>query len=351
MSAGPRILVVRRDNIGDLVCTTPLIAALRARFPEAWIGVLANTYNAPILAAHPDIDAVFLYRKLKHGGIGTLGLAAERIRLARELRTKRFEYVFLAKTLFEPREFYTARLLSPTHIVGYAPMRSAPPRALDHAVPETGAAGMHEVERVFRLARAIGIEGPPPPLRLAVDAGVFAAVQNALANRMLARPVVGVHLSARKPSQRWPAERFVALMRALHERYRASFVLFWAPGPAAHPQHPGDDEKAAAVLQGTRGLPVLDWPTRELRALVAGLAACDRVVCSDGGAMHIAAALGKPIVCFVGNSDATRWRPWGVPHRLLQRASREVTEITVADALAACCELAAATTEARAGSG
>jgi heptosyltransferase-3 len=351
MSAGPRILVVRRDNIGDLVCTTPLIAALRARFPEAWIGVLANTYNAPILAAHPDIDAVILYRKLKHGGVGTLALAAERIRLVRELRAKRFDYVFLAKTLFQPREFNATRLLAPAHIVGYAPKEGAPSRALDHAVPETGAEGLHEVERVFRLARAIGIEGPPPPLRLGVDTGDLARVQEAIARRGLGQPVVGVHLSARKPSQRWPAERFVALMRALHERYRASFMLFWSPGPADHPQHPGDDEKAAAVLQGTGGLPVLDWPTRELRGLVAGLAACDRVVCSDGGAMHIAAALGKPIVCFFGNSDATRWRPWGVPHRLLQRASREVTEITVEDALAACGELATATAEARAGSG
>jgi len=67
--------------------------------------------------------------------------------------------------------------------------------------------------------------------------------------------------------------------------------------------------------------------------------------------MLVAAALGKPIVCFFGNSDAARWRPWGVPHRLLQRASREVTDITVAEALAACDDLAAATAGAPADSG
>ncbi|MBM3273219.1 glycosyltransferase family 9 protein, partial [Candidatus Kaiserbacteria bacterium] len=44
-----RILVIRRDNIGDLICTTPLLAALRKQWPHAWIGVLANSYNAPIL--------------------------------------------------------------------------------------------------------------------------------------------------------------------------------------------------------------------------------------------------------------------------------------------------------------
>src|SRR6185436_17853806 len=43
-SERPRILILRRDNIGDLVCTTPLIEALRARHPQAWIGALVNTY-------------------------------------------------------------------------------------------------------------------------------------------------------------------------------------------------------------------------------------------------------------------------------------------------------------------
>ena len=56
MSEPRRILFIRRDNIGDLVLTTPLIHAVRARFPAAWIGVLGNSYNTPVLAAHPDVD-------------------------------------------------------------------------------------------------------------------------------------------------------------------------------------------------------------------------------------------------------------------------------------------------------
>ena len=55
--------------------------------------------------------------------------------------------------------------------------------------------------------------------------------------------------------------------------------------------------------------------------------------------MHVAAALGRPIVCFFGKSDAARWRPWGVPHRLLQPASLDVADIGVEDALSACAAL------------
>ena len=55
-----KILVLRRDNIGDLVLTTPVLAALRQRFPHARIEALVNSYSAPVLEGHPDIDRVRL---------------------------------------------------------------------------------------------------------------------------------------------------------------------------------------------------------------------------------------------------------------------------------------------------
>ncbi|HRE18743.1 MAG TPA: hypothetical protein PLW86_17010, partial [Rhodocyclaceae bacterium] len=75
------ILVIRTDNIGDLVCTTPLLSALRQRHPQAWIGVLANSYSAPVLAGNPDVDAVLVYRKAKHLAPGESVLAAHWSRL------------------------------------------------------------------------------------------------------------------------------------------------------------------------------------------------------------------------------------------------------------------------------
>jgi ADP-heptose:LPS heptosyltransferase len=328
-----RILVVRRDNIGDLVCTTPLLAALRRRFPDAWLAVLANSYNAPALAGHSDLDAVYAYRKGKHVDSGLLARARERIGLVRDLRALRLDSVVLATTAYQPRTLRLARLLAPEHIVGF--VGEHPPRAIDRPVPLAGSEGEHEVERVFRLARAFGIEGPPPPLRIAVDGAEAARVRTALAGGRFANGPIGIHLSARKPSQRWPAERFIALMRELHARQGTSFMLFWSPGPADHPQHPGDDGKAAEVIEAMRDVPVLPWPTSELASLVAGIAACRAMIMSDGGAMHVAAALGKPIVCFFGRSDATRWRPWAVPYALLQPPSLDVADVSVDQALAA----------------
>ncbi len=58
-----KILVIRRDNIGDLVCTTPMIRMLRRHYPDAWIAALVTRYNAEVLAGNPDLDAVFAYQK------------------------------------------------------------------------------------------------------------------------------------------------------------------------------------------------------------------------------------------------------------------------------------------------
>ena len=75
--------------------------------------------------------------------------------------------------------------------------------------------------------------------------------------------------------------------------------------------------------------------TPTLSALMSALLTCDAMICSDGGAMHIAAGLGKPVLCLFGDSPPERWRPWAVPHRVLQATSRDVADIEVAQVLQA----------------
>jgi hypothetical protein len=107
-------------------------------------------------------------------------------------------------------------------------------------------------------------------------------------------PLVALHISARKEKQRWPVERFVELAHRLHAEYAARFLVFWSPGDENNPFHPGDDGKAARLLDGLADLPAAPVRTEHLSELIAGLSLCDIAVLSDGGAMHLAAGLGKP---------------------------------------------------------
>lgn len=315
-----KILVIRRDNIGDLVCTTPLLMALRGRHPDAWIGVLTNSYCAPVLAGHPAIDEVFVYRKAKHREPGQSLPAAylERLAMIWRLRRLAVDRVILAAPARQASAERFARWVAPKAVVGG---RDGP--------------GRHEAEKVFAVAREFDIAGPPPACLIEADAHQIEHTRDSLLPALRGRPLIGLHISARKPSQRWPAERFATLARSLHERWRAGLLLFWSPGPADHPQHPGDDDKAAAIVSACHDLPLQPMPTARLDQLMTGLSLTDAVICADGGAMHVAAGLGRPIVCLFGDSSAERWHPWGVPFELLQKPSRQVLDIPVDDVLAA----------------
>ncbi len=349
--APKKILVIRSDNIGDLVCTTPLLTALRQRFPTAWIGVLASEYNHAVLRGNPDIDAVYAYRKAKHRSEGenALGVYTERTQLILELRRQRIDDVVLAGSEISASAWRFTRWVGPKRVLcpgsGLRPFRfwQRPPQPV---ADESTMAGGHEVERVFARLAPYGIVGRPPSCRVYPDPESVEPLRRRLesisasfsAESLEERPLIALHISARKPSQRWPLERFAALARTLHERENAAFLLFWAPGEADNPKHPGDDEKAAALVQmldAPARFPLIPVPTHELSELIAGLSLCDRIICADGGALHLAAGLGKPVIALFGQSDPARWRPWAVPHVCLQKPECDVTAIGVEDVLAA----------------
>lgn len=318
----PRLLIVRRDNIGDLVCTTPLISALRRRYPDGWIGALVNSYNAPVLIGNDDLDEVFVYTKAKHRSANEslAGVLWRRARMMSTLRRVHLDEVILATPSPQPRGLRLARWLRPQRIVGFGNLPG-----LDISLP-LAEEPRSEVEDVFRVARLHGVTGGPPPCRV-------------VAPDNIAKPEIltlAIHISARKPSQRWDVERFVELVRILAVREPVRFVLLWSPGASDNPLHPGDDDKAQALLTALGNeFPVEGRSTRTLPELISVLAGCHAMICADGGAMHLAAGLGLPVVCLFGDSDAERWRPWGVPCRLIQKPSRQVMAIEaeeVADA-------------------
>ncbi len=336
----PSFLVIRRDNIGDLICTTPLIRSLRQHHPDATICALVNSYNAPVLANNPDIDAVFAYTKAKHRPVGASAAKVywERLKLFAQLRKMHFDYAILAAPRFQPRLLRLARFAGIRHIVGFTETASHAGNRIDIGVPYgSPASPLHEVEDVFRLLEPLGINGLPPSAWIHPGEDEIAQAKAVLQNSLPHAPklLVGVHVSARKPSQRWPAQNFSAVMQRLHEKHDAAFMLFWSPGDANNRLHPGDDAKAEEIIAATTGIPVLAYPTQNLGQLIAGLSLCDKVICSDGGAMHIAAGLKKPVVCFFGKSDAARWYPWGTPHVLLQPESLEVGDVSIEQTLQA----------------
>jgi ADP-heptose:LPS heptosyltransferase len=354
-----RILLVRRENIGDLILTTPLIRLLREQLPDAHIAALVNSYNAPVLEHNADLDEVFVYTKGKHADSwwGSVLARLALVRLFFKLRRMRFDDVILAEPTYTPRNIRLARFIlgkpwssAERRVIGFE-HDDGTNAGLDVVVPKSAMDGLHQAQIMLRIADAygftfpVGAMGDTPCCRVGrpktpAAAGTTAAGQT---EPLLVRLHIGLHISARKPSQRWPVEAFAALAGQIQQAGAVKFSVFWSPGAADNALHPGDDEKAQALKTLLAGTPIdVDFvQTHDLATLIRRLDSVDLLICADGGAMHIAAGLGKPIVALFGDSEPIRWRPWGVPHRLLQAASHDVADLSVDEVSVAFDELAA----------
>jgi ADP-heptose:LPS heptosyltransferase len=248
----------------------------------------------------------------------------------------KFDYVILATSGFAARSLKLAKMLAPEHIIGFV-TEQANSSKIDLSIPHAGGENLHETEDMFRLLAPLGISGSIPELTVVADVVTACSLRQQLPVTVDqgTGPLVALHISARKEKQRWPVENFSELAHRLHLQHDASFLVFWSPGDENNPFHPGDDGKAVRLLAALADLPAAPMRTEHLSELIAGLSLCDAAVLSDGGGMHVAAGLGKPLVCFFGNSSADRWHPWGVSYELLQKPSRDVSEISVDEAAAA----------------
>jgi ADP-heptose:LPS heptosyltransferase len=340
-----RILVIRRDNIGDLICTLPFIHNLRRQYPQAQIDVLVNSYNQQTVEQQPDINHVYAYTKAKHRAAGQSKWQVywQRFLLILKLRRKHYDLAILAGSRFSRHALKLAISVNATAIMGVI-QADKPSVKIHYALPELYDDRIHEAQHCLRLLTLLGIQvDNKAPAMLYAKPELQQQQYDKLLQQTLYKQkdsdclTIGIHISARKQSQRWPESAFIALMQRLQQNYNCQFLLFWAPGDESNTQHPGDNQKAQRILDALSASDVAVFPieTQQLRELIAGISLCDQFICSDGGAMHIAAGLAKPLVCFFGKSNPQQWHPWQVTHQLLQAESQQVSDISSAEAFTA----------------
>ena len=329
-----RIIFIRRDNIGDLVCTTPAIRAVREKYPDAKIGILVNTYNADAVSNNPDIDEVYIYEKAKHApDKSKLSVWLNNLRVLQKIRKEKYD-VAIGCGGYSPRLARYTLLTGAKTRIGYLKKGMGKSRFYNMPLYESEKT-LHEVEKAYALLSPLGITGKPSELRIFPETREVNKVKDFLSSSgfLKEKPVIAFHISSRRPENRWPAQRFIELANLISANYAAAILLLWSPGSEKNVYHPGDDEKAEIVKNSLKPKPAA-YKTTSLRELIAALSVSSLVVCCDGGAMHIAAALGKPIVTIWGSTNPDSWAPWGTRHIILKK-NRNAADISVEDAFTA----------------
>lgn len=303
-----RILLIRLRLVGDVVFTTPAIAALAARLPEARLTYLVEHGAAPVVRHHPDIDAVWEIARPR--GPRRLALDAA---LARRIRRARFDAVIDFHG--GPRAgWFTWASGAPTRI-GYtiAGRSWVYTRAVERA---PGLAARHSVENQWDLLRAwLPDFGEPDRGRHRVVMHEDPEAGRAIERRMDAAGLapgatttVVVHVSAGNPFRRWPQEHFVALVATIAGGDPTRRIILTS-GPSEAEAADRVAEAARARL-GARAHQVVAFGDTNLAELRALIARAQLFVGGDSGPLHVAATTDTAVVALFGPTLAARSAPW-----------------------------------------
>ncbi len=340
MPTPARILLIRNDRIGDAVISTPFIELLRGRFPEARIDIVLGRHNSAVAELLPEIERVHMLGAT----VGSL------LRTVRSIRRERYDLL----VNLHAKDSASAALLvaaSAARVrVGFAGEAAA---ACNVVVPAPPAA-MHIVPLTALLGAPFGI---PPIVSPSAATGTATASPRLLiripthrrefAERVMPSVIyewtgprpgcseaagapVCINISGSGPEKYWGRDNFVWLARELVARGSPPIICS-APADAA-------ERDAIAAAAGVPFIP----STGSLAEFAGCLEWASIVISPDTSVVHLAAALGKPVLELIGSARVAEvWGPWGVPSRVVG-GDGTIASIPPAQVIAAFADLRAA---------
>jgi len=334
VSKAERILVRGVNWLGDAVMATPALQRLRDAKPDAHIALLTHAKLRDLWLHHPAVDSVLTFetgetvfsvgRRLRAGQFTTalvlpnsprsalevfLARIPRRVGLARPWRR-----LFLTQRVERRAGGVEMRNRSLAEIQELNRASSPPPRA---AIP----ASAHHLHQYLQLAAVLGANPEPVPPRLEVTQAEVAAIRQRFGfSGDKGASLFGLNPGAEYgPAKRWPRERFVAAAIELQRRTNCHWWIFG--GKADEPLASTIAAEISAAQAGSPGSVRSLAGQTSLRELCAALKACALVITNDTGPMHVAAAVGTPVVVPFGSTSPELTGP-GLPgdprHRLIK---------------------------------
>jgi lipopolysaccharide heptosyltransferase I len=293
-----RILIVRMSALGDIVHALPVLPALGRAYPAAEIDWLADRRYAGVLDLVDGLTRVV---------IGRPGL----LRAVRELRRRRYDAAIDLQGLIKSAAM--ARASGARRVIGFD-VRALRESSAAWLYGETVTVpdGAHIIRKNLSVLPALGVEVPSavtfpfriPPSRVA-DTMADAARQRGGERFALINP------GAAWPNKRWPVERFGAVARHLRVRHQLPSFVLWGPG---------EDALADRIVASSDGA-AARAPQTTIGDLLAAASRAAIVVSGDTGPLHLAAAVGAPIVGLYGPTWPERNGPWDPNDEVISRAA------------------------------
>lgn len=298
-----RVGILMQWGVGDAVLTTPLLAGLRAAWPEAQIDAIGKPWLAELFAGDRVVDRCIdlVPPWTKPKGKYRLWDREWRVFAHAIAAARRTHYDLLVCIRWDIRELLVSRLLRATDVAGFAAVGGRNWVTIDLGLDAIGFQALHRSAAAAHAAHVLTGQGVPPTPSLSIRPDERRdAIERIRSTGYTGGPVVAVHGGAGSPTRRWPVERFNAVLRSLADRIGCLVLI---------------DDHATAPLAPPADAPWLRW-SGTLSGLKALLSACDILLCNDAGPMHVAAAVGCRVVAVFGPTAPGWFGPVGPGHRL-----------------------------------
>jgi lipopolysaccharide heptosyltransferase I len=308
LDGAERLLLVKPSALGDVVHTLPVAATLHRRYPNTRLDWLVEEETAGVVAGHPAVAEVVVsgrrrwLRQLRDPR--AIRRTAGEIRaFVRGLREKRYDAILDLQGLFKSA-LYVLAAWAPIR-VGFAEGREGAPGILTHRV-SAPPQPVHAVDRYLALAAAVDARRPVREFTIGIPPEDREVAGSLLAG--LPRPRVAVHPAARWRTKLWEVDRW---RRAAAALLGDGFGVVITGGSQ-------DQALAAAIAAGLHPSPRVLAGQLSLKQLAAVLAEMDLMITVDSGPMHMAGAMGTPVIALFGATDPLRTGPVG-PATILRK--------------------------------
>lgn len=296
-----RILLIKPSSLGDVVHALPVLHGLRKRFPRARIDWLISRPLLPLLDGHPELDELIPFDRKHFGKMAVSPSAAvDFARFVRNLRRRRYDLTVDLQGLF--RSGFLCWACGSAVRAGFQDAREGASMFYTHRV-HVHDPDMHAVDRNYRFGELLGFEDVPIHFGLNVSESARVEAANLLKGVGIKKGdrVVVVAPGARWETKVWMPERFAGTIDEIHGNGPARCVLVGGRE---------EQDLCDRIMAACRTTPKSLAGQTNLSVLPAVIERADLVLCQDSAVLHLAVALGRPLVCLIGPTNPRRTGPY-----------------------------------------
>lgn len=330
-----KIIILKRDKLGDLLLTTPMLQILKELYPKAKLSVIAPESSAWILKDAPFIDKLYSYPQPKFFSLRSIASIFLQITIFLKIRKEQYDIAIAAGGEYSHRSIKRLLWMKAKRTISFVPKNKIIKGVTDPiSEPDNEKKGPHESQRIIELLAPIikskkkinfpNIYFSPPPEWLNT-AKSFLTSHNLKKEQYI---IFG--LGARREKKQASKEQIIETAIYAFKKYKLKTILVWTPGGKNNHNYPGDDDLAYNILKSA---PKEIIPLRAPLDLTIGVIwLAKKSIFPDSGLMHFASASPGGVIGLFADTrvspNAQQWGPLG-PRSTFIEAKKNIKELGI----------------------